>query len=61
MCGKIYRKTTALKTTFKPDGDIDGDVEISIPNIAISVASSESPPNLIVWNGEKYEWIHTGD
>ena len=58
---KPYRKSTAQKTTFNPNGDIDSSIEIKLENIAISVSASESPSNLIVWTGKEYKWIHTGD
>lgn len=58
---KVFREETAFRTIFKENFDIEGSEEVKLKNIAISVAPSEGTYNLIVWNGEKYEWIHTGD
>ena len=58
---KVYRDNIAYKTTFTEDLDVLGSEEVELKNIAISVAPSEGTYNLIMWNGEEYEWIHTGD
>jgi len=58
---KIYRAKVAFETTFTQDFDIAGSKEIQLKNIAISIAPSEGTYNLIVWNGNEYKWIHTGD
>lgn len=38
-----------------------GSIDVKIENDAISVASSESSANIIVWRNNKYVWLHTGD
>jgi hypothetical protein len=58
---KLYRKKTAGKTVFAENGDIEGSEIVTLPNIAIEVSRSESSSNLILWNGNKYVWIHTGE
>ena len=58
---KVYREKTAERTTFTADFDIEGSETVTLSNIAIQVASSESSYNLITWDGTKYIWIHTGE
>lgn len=58
---KVYRYKTAEKTIFTKTFDIAGSETVKLPNIAISVSQSEGSPNLIVWDGKEYIWIHTGD
>jgi hypothetical protein len=58
---KVYRYKTAEKTIFTDNFDIAGSETVKLPNIAISVSQSEGASNLIVWDGKKYIWIHTGD
>lgn len=58
---KIYREKEVELTVFSDDGDIAGNKmkEINLP--AISVASSEGTSNIIIWENNKYIWLHTGD
>jgi hypothetical protein len=58
---KIYSQETADKTIFSSDQDIAGKETITLKNIGIEVAASESTSNVITWDGRKYIWIHTGD
>lgn len=58
---KLYRKKTAGKTVFAENGDIEGSEIVTLSNIAIEVSRSESSSNLILWDGSKYVWIHTGE
>jgi len=57
---KVYRSKTAEKTTFSDSYEIVGSETVQLQNVAIEVSASESASNLIIWNGEEYEWIHTG-
>ena len=57
----IYRSKIAYRTTFKENGDIDSSVKVELTNISIYVAASEQSGNLITWNGNRYEWVHTGE
>lgn len=57
---KVYRSKTAEKTTFSDSYEIAGSETVQLQNVAIEVSASESASNLIIWNGEEYEWIHTG-
>ncbi len=58
---KIYRENDVALTVFSDDGDIAGNKMIKIDLPAIMVASSESSSNLIIWEKNKYVWLHTGD
>jgi hypothetical protein len=58
---KIYREKDVALTVFSDDGDIEGNKMIKINLPAIMVASSESSSNLIIWEKNKYVWLHTGD
>ena len=58
---KIYRENDVALTVFSEDGDIEGNNIIKIDLPAIMVASSESSSNLIIWEKNKYVWLHTGD
>jgi hypothetical protein len=58
---KLYQKPYADKTTFTDDHDIDGNERIEINYTAIEVGQSEGSSNLIIWDGQQYSWIHTGD
>lgn len=58
---KVYREKTAEQTTFTENFDIEGSETVTLTNIAIQVASSESSYNLITWDGTKYTWVHTGE
>jgi len=57
----VYREKTAEKTLFNENMDIDGGETIELKNIAIQVSESEQSSNLIMWDGSKYIWIHTGE
>jgi hypothetical protein len=58
---KVYREREVWLTTFDEDGGILGSEMIKIDNDAITVSKSESASNLIVWQKDKYVWLHTGD
>jgi hypothetical protein len=58
---KLYRNNTAYETTFTENMDIEGSKPVKLFYVAIQVAQSEETPNLIVWDGNKYTWIHTGE
>lgn len=58
---KIYREKEAALTIFADNGDIEGNKTIEINLPAILVAASESSSNLIIWEKDKYVWLHTGD
>ena len=58
---KLYRDTIAYETTFTEDMDILGSKPVKLSFVAIEVAPSEGASNLIIWDGMKYKWIHTGD
>ena len=51
---KLYRKTTAERTIFTDNFDIEGSETVSLTNVAIQVAPSEGSYNLITWDGSKY-------
>lgn len=58
---KVYRNKTAERTVFSDNFDIGGSEMITLSNLAIQVAPSEGSYNLIIWDGQKYVWIHTGE
>jgi hypothetical protein len=58
---KIYRDREVGLTEFAESGDIIGTKNIEIENDAILVSKSESAPNLIAWQKNKYVWLHMGD
>ena len=58
---KVYRDKEVALTVFSDEGDMEGNKTIKIALPAISVASSEGASNLIIWEKDKYIWLHTGD
>jgi len=58
---KIYDKPWAYATLFSDDYDIVGDERVALKHIGLEISSSEAASNLVVWDGLKYVWIHTGE
>ena len=56
---KVYREKEVALTIFSDTGEIEGNKIIKIDLPAISVASSEGTSNLIIWEKNKYIWLHT--
>lgn len=57
----IIRDRTVHETTLKPNGDVDGEREITLERPAIGIRQQEGSGGLIYFNGKKFIWIHQGD
>jgi hypothetical protein len=57
----ITRDRIVHETTFRPNGDVDGEREISLERPAIKMREEEGSGGLIYFNGKKFIWIHQGD
>jgi hypothetical protein len=53
----IIRDKVVHETTFKLNGDVDGEREIMLERPAIKIREEKGPGGLIYFNGKKFIWI----
>ena len=58
----IFDEPKTWKTTFKEDGDIDGNEDVILNNTAIYLKSNDEVGGggLIYYDGKEWTWIHQG-
>lgn len=57
----IFTEKTTYETTFKENGDVDGENEIKLDKVAITIGEKGGSNGLIYFDGQEFTWIPQGD
>lgn len=58
---EIFDQGITYETTFLENGDVGGEREVKLENVAISIREDEGSGGLVYYNGVEFVWIHQGD
>ena len=58
---EIFTNKQTYETTFKENGDIDGERNVKLDRPAIKIREQEGSGGLLYFDGEQFIWIHQGD